>query len=67
MIILISNQNIQYEVTISAPKNLQYGINITPGLQYYNSQGEKGSFVRSNYIRFNCGRQWCIHTSERVT
>ena len=62
--ILISNQNIQYEVTISAPINMQYGINITPGLQYYNAQGGKGSVVRSNYIRFNYGRQWCISNQD---
>ena len=28
--ILISNQNIPYELTISAPINIQYGINIIP-------------------------------------
>ena len=43
---------------------MQYGINITPGLQYYNTQGGKGSVVRSNYIRFNYGRQWCISNQD---
>ena len=54
--ILISNPNIPYEVTISAPINIQYGSTIIPGFQTNNAQGGKGPVIRSNYIRFNYGR-----------
>ena len=48
--ILISNQNMPHELTISAPIHLQYGIDITSGVQYYNAQGGKGMVSRCNYI-----------------
>ena len=61
---VISNQNLPYELTISAPINIQYGSSIIPGYQTYNAQGGKGTVTRSNYIRFNYGREWCISNQD---
>ena len=62
--ILISNLSLPYELTISAPINIQYGSAIIPGFQTYNAQGGKGTVTRSNYIRFNYGREWCISNQD---
>ena len=61
--ILISNQNLPFEVTISAPIHLQC-VDITPKLEYYNAQGGKGMVTRSNYLRFNYGCNWCSSNQD---
>ena len=59
--LLISNQNQNYQLTISAPVNVNYGIDIMPGWESYNAlQNGTLNVSRFNYIRFNYGRQWNI-------
>ena len=58
--LLISNQNLPYELTISAPINLNYGVDIIPGWEYYNPGGGGSNVTRLNYLRFAYGRNWCI-------
>ena len=58
--LLISNQNLPYELTISAAINLNYGVDIQPGWEHYNAGGGANFVDRFNYIRFDYGREWCI-------
>ena len=58
--LLVSNQNLPYELTISAAINLNYGVDIIPGWETYNTQGGANTVSCLNYLRFVYGRNWCI-------
>ena len=45
---------------------MQYGINIIPSYETYNAQGGKSIVTRSNYLRFNYGREWCISNQDNL-
>ena len=63
----ITTTNLQNQINNFSPINLQYGINIIPSNETYNAQGGKGTVTRSNYIRFNYGRQWCISNQDNAS
>ena len=60
----ITTTSLQNQINKFSPINLLYGINIIPSSETYNAQGGKGTVTRSNYIRFNYGREWCISNQD---
>ena len=56
---IISNENKAYELTISAPINLMYGMYLKAGWDKYDAGGGANTVSRYNFIRFQTGRSWC--------